>query len=89
MAWYRNYWVYSAGLTIAWAVVLLLVRTVGDTTKMQTSLLLFFGLCIDWVSTTIARLSIRHPSAGTSIMRIGKPCDQYQHACKRMDNLVA
>ncbi len=55
MFWYRNYWVYSAGLAIAWAVALLLVRTVGGAAKVQTSLLLFFGFCIGWVSTTIAR----------------------------------
>ena len=38
---FRNYWIYSAGLAIAWAVVLIL--------------LVFFGFCIGWVSTTIAR----------------------------------
>ncbi len=55
MPWYRNYWVYSAGLAIAWAVALLLVRTLGGTEKAQTTLVVFFGFCIGWVSTTIAR----------------------------------
>ena len=55
MPWYRNYWVYSAGLAIAWAVVLLIVHTVGGTAKVQTFLLVFGGFCIGWVSTTIAR----------------------------------
>src|SRR5581483_4251815 len=35
--------------------VLLLVQTVGSTEKMQTTLLLLFGFCIGWMSTTIAR----------------------------------
>jgi hypothetical protein len=52
---YRNYWVYSIGLAIAWVVVLLLARTIGGPQKAQTSLLVFFGFCIGWVSTTIAR----------------------------------
>ena len=55
MPWYRNYWIYSIGLAIAWAIVLLLVQTVGSTEKVQTTLLVFFGFCIGWVSTTIAR----------------------------------
>ncbi len=52
---FRNYWIYSAGLAIAWVIVLLLVLTVGGTDKAQTTLLVFLGFCIGWVSTTIAR----------------------------------
>ncbi len=55
MPWYRNYWVYSAGLAIAWAIALLLSLTVGGIAKVQIFLLVFFGFCIGWVSTTIAR----------------------------------
>lgn len=51
----RNYWTYSAGLAIAWAVVLLLALIVGGTERAQTYLLVFSGFCIAWVSTTIAR----------------------------------
>ena len=51
----RNYWVYSAGLAIAWAVVLILALTIGGSGRAQTILLVFFGFCIGWVSTTIAR----------------------------------
>jgi len=51
----RNYWCYSAGLAIAWAVVLLLARTIRGSENAQTILLVFFGFCIGWVSTTIAR----------------------------------
>ena len=52
---FRNYWIYSAGLAIAWAVVLILALTIGGSGRAQTILLVFFGFCIGWVSTTIAR----------------------------------
>ena len=52
---FRNYWIYSAGLAIAWAVVLILALTIGGSARAQTILLVFFGFCIGWVSTTIAR----------------------------------
>ena len=52
---FRNYWIYSAGLAIAWVIVLLLSLVVGGTERTQTTLLVFLGFCIGWVSTTIAR----------------------------------
>lgn len=52
---FRNYWIYSAGLVIAWAVVLLLAQAIGGRERAQTTLLVFFGFLIGWVSTTIAR----------------------------------
>ena len=52
---FRNYWIYSAGLAIAWSVVLLLTLVIKGTQSAQTLLLVFFGFCIGWVSTTIAR----------------------------------
>ena len=52
---FRNYWIYSAGLAIAWAVVLILARTIRGSEGAQPILLVFFGFCIGWVSTTIAR----------------------------------
>ena len=52
---FRNFWIYSAGLAIAWAVVLILVRMIRGSESVQTILLVFFGFCIGWVSTTIAR----------------------------------
>ena len=51
----RNYWVYSIGLAVAWAVVLLLRLAIGGTPGVRTVLLVFLGFCIGWVSTTIAR----------------------------------
>jgi hypothetical protein len=52
---FRNYWIYSAGLAIAWAVVLILALTIGGRERAQTTLVVFLGFCIGWVSTTIAR----------------------------------
>ena len=52
---FRNYWIYSAGRAIAWAVVLILLRTIRGSEAAQTGLMVFFGFCIGWVSTTIAR----------------------------------
>lgn len=51
----RNYWIYSTGLAVAWAVVLLLVMSIRGRDGVQTTLLVFFGFVIGWVSTTIAR----------------------------------
>ena len=52
---FRNYWSYSAGLAIAWAINLLLTRMIRGREGAQTNLLVFGGFCIGWVSTTIAR----------------------------------
>jgi hypothetical protein len=52
---FRNYWIYSAGLAIVWALVLILARTIRGSEGAQTTQLVFFGFCIAWVSTTIAR----------------------------------
>jgi len=52
---FRNYWIYSAGLAIAWAVVLILTLTIRGSVSAQTILLVFFGFSICWVSSTIAR----------------------------------
>ncbi len=51
----RNYYVYSAGLAVAWGILLLLRQTVFGGRDMRTFLLIFAGFCIGWVSTTIAR----------------------------------
>lgn len=51
----RNYWRYSAGCAIAWALVLILTRIIRGREGAQTSLLVFSGWCICWVSATIAR----------------------------------
>jgi hypothetical protein len=55
MSRYRNYWVYSIGLAIVWAIAILLALLVGGRDKAQTFLLVFLGFFIGWVSTTIAR----------------------------------
>lgn len=55
MSRFRNYWVYSAGLAVAWAIVLMLGLSIKGVAGMQPFLLVFGGFCIGWVSTTIAR----------------------------------
>ena len=52
---FRNYWTYSAGLAIAWVVALILVQIIRGSEDVQRTLLVFFGFCIGWISTTIAR----------------------------------
>ena len=51
----RNYWFYSAGCAIAWAIALLLIRIIKGSEGFQSGLLVFSGFCICWVSATIAR----------------------------------
>lgn len=63
---YRNYWVYSVGLLLAWAVVLLLTSALRGGPATHRPLLVFGGFCIGWVSTTIARYVYPPPSRWTS-----------------------
>jgi hypothetical protein len=51
----RTYWGYSAGCAIVWAIVFLLQRVFGGRKNAQYTLYGFYGWCICWVSTTIAR----------------------------------
>jgi hypothetical protein len=52
---FRNYWIYSAGLAVVWAIVLILALTIKGSAGVQPILLVFFGYCLGWVTTTIAR----------------------------------
>jgi len=52
---FRNYWIYSAGLAVAWAVALMLTLRIRGQDGARTLLPVFGGFCIGWVSTTIAR----------------------------------
>ncbi len=40
---FRHYWIYSAGLAIAWAIVLFLALMIGGSESAQTLLLVFLG----------------------------------------------
>jgi hypothetical protein len=51
----RNYWTYSVGLAVAWAVVFVLVSMTRGSDAAHAVLPVFLGFCIGWVSTTIAR----------------------------------
>ncbi len=67
MSRFRNYWIYSAGLVVAWAVVLTLAFTIRGWVDLEHVLWVFFGFCIGWVSTTIARYVYPPPKRwGTS-----------------------
>ena len=66
MSRYRNYWVYSAGLAVAWAIVLTLALTIRGMVGAQPYLLVFGGFCIGWVTTTIARFVYPPPKFWTT-----------------------
>ena len=51
----RSYWVYSVGLAVVWAAILIGVAAKGTSDKLHTVLLIFAGFAICWVSGTIAR----------------------------------
>jgi hypothetical protein len=51
---FRNYWVYSAGLLIAWLALFGVVALVHHQ-KLHTFVLVGLGFLIGWISTTIAR----------------------------------
>jgi hypothetical protein len=52
---FRNFWIYSTGLAIVWAIILILALMIRGREGVQPFLLVFGGYCIGWVSTTIAR----------------------------------
>jgi Na+-transporting NADH:ubiquinone oxidoreductase subunit NqrE len=50
----RNYWIYSLGLGIAWAIVLVVVSLAKPQSE-HSVVVAFLGFGIGWISTTIAR----------------------------------
>ncbi len=70
MTKYRNYWIYSIGCFVVWAIILAVVAAQGKSDKTHTVLLVFAGWVIAWVSGTIARFVYPPPSrwlpSGTS-----------------------
>jgi hypothetical protein len=55
MAKCRNYWTYSVGCFVVWAVVLVLTGNKGNHLTRHNILLVFGGWTVAWISTTIAR----------------------------------
>jgi len=51
----RTYTAYSIGCGVVWAIILVLVASVGDESKRNTILLVFRGWVVGWLSATIAR----------------------------------
>lgn len=67
---YRNFWVYSAGLAVAWVIVFILVTALRGSGALPLLWLVFGGFCIGWVSTTIARYVYPPPAKWTAPRRI-------------------
>lgn len=61
----RNYWVYSAALAVAWAVVFAVRAAIGDQATMDAVAKVFAGFAIGWVSATIARYVYPPPAKWT------------------------
>ncbi|HEX9038516.1 MAG TPA: hypothetical protein VF808_16150 [Ktedonobacterales bacterium] len=55
MGRFRNYWIYSAGLAITWAIILTIATSIHGARGVGPYWLVFGGYAIGWVSTTIAR----------------------------------
>jgi len=68
---YRNYWIYSAGLAVAWAIVLALVFSIRGPAGGHIVLLVFGGFCIGWVTTTIARFVYPPPKRWAATRHVG------------------
>ena len=66
MSRYRNYWIYSAGLAVAWVIVFVLVLTIRGSDAASAVVPVFLGFCIGWVSTTIARYVYPPPKRWTA-----------------------
>ncbi len=66
---FRNFWVYSIGLAIAWTIAFILVLWIRGSVGVQPLLLTFAGFCIGWVSTTIARYVYPPPKHWQSNLR--------------------
>ncbi len=63
---FRNYWVYSIGLAIAWIIVLTLTWIIKGAAGLGTALLVLSDFCIGWVSTAIARYVYPPPKRWTA-----------------------
>jgi hypothetical protein len=61
----RNYWVYSSGLAIVWAIVLTLALVIRGREGAQPILLVLLGSVIGWEATTIARYAYPLPQRWT------------------------
>jgi hypothetical protein len=66
MSLFRNYWAYSIGLAIAWAIAFILTWIIKGPDGLGTLLFVFLGFCIGPVSTTIARYVYPPPKRWTS-----------------------
>ncbi|HEX3826533.1 MAG TPA: hypothetical protein VHV82_04590 [Sporichthyaceae bacterium] len=58
----RSYWVYSAGLAVTWAVLLVAVVATRGAHHARPVFYVFAGFAISWVSGTIARYTYPPPA---------------------------
>ncbi len=58
----RSYWIYSAGLAVTWAVLLVAVVAARGVHHARPLFYVFGGFCIAWVSGTIARYTYPPPA---------------------------
>jgi hypothetical protein len=65
----QSYWIYSAALALAWAIVLVLIFTLRGPQIGQGALLVFAGFVIAWISGTIARWVYPPPARWTTAKR--------------------
>ncbi len=59
MPWHvraRSYTTYSVAVGVVWAVLLVVVATLGPASKFHDLLLVFGGFAIGWTSAAIARV---------------------------------
>ncbi|MBP2414835.1 hypothetical protein JOF48_003634 [Arthrobacter stackebrandtii] len=66
----RNYWIYSAGLGVVWAIALLIIFASRGPATGRVFLLVFGRFCIGWVSTTIARFVYPPPKRWGAMQHI-------------------
>ncbi|MBW4041478.1 MAG: hypothetical protein HIU86_05045 [Acidobacteria bacterium] len=71
---FSSYWVSSAGLAIAWALVVG-IGSVARPASASTLALVFGGFAIGWVSTTIARYVYPPPRRWTGNTPAAHPRD--------------
>jgi len=63
---FRNFWAYSIGLAVAWAIAFILTWIIKGAAGLGPLLLVFLGFFIGWVSTTVARYVYPPPKRWTS-----------------------
>jgi RsiW-degrading membrane proteinase PrsW (M82 family) len=67
-SWHKSWMVYSVGLFIAWAIVLILTWWLKGGTHLETAALVCAGFFLGWLSATI-KMYLLKSEAGTPATR--------------------